>query len=207
MKGGGLKSKLALVVLGRSGSGKGTQARLLLKRLEKQGVHHMETGRFLRGLLEMHDNPTIEITRRTLKRGDLLPSWLAAFTWLKELIEKGNADKHLVFDGAPRRLWEAQLMDEVMRWHGRMPPLCILIEVPRQEVARRLLARGRADDTPRAIRHRLSYFSKYVLPVIRYYERHKRLVRVDGMPAPEVIGKSIDAVLSRKLGRLWPKTR
>ena len=46
-----LKGKLTLVVLGRSGSGKGTQAHFILQRLKRQGVFHLETGRFLRELL------------------------------------------------------------------------------------------------------------------------------------------------------------
>lgn len=205
MKSSRLEDKLALVVLGRSGSGKGTQARFLLARLKKRGVFHMETGRFLRAALE-RDNSTTGMARlNIMKKGGIFPHWFAAFTWLKELIEGGHADEYLVFDGAARRMFEAKLLDEVMRWHGRSLPICIYVDVNRREAMRRLLARGRADDKRETIKNRLDYFPREVMPVIRYYSRHGRMIRVDGSLAPEEVFSQIDAALAEKLGKRWPK--
>jgi len=200
-----LEDKLALVVLGRSGSGKGTQARFLLARLKKRGVFHMETGRFLRAALE-RDNPTTRMARlNIMKKGGIFPTWFAAFTWLKELIEGGHADEHLVFDGAARRMFEAKLLDDVMAWHKRPLPLCIYIDVSRREAMRRLLARGRSDDTKEAVKNRLDYFPREVMPVIRYYSSRGRMIRVDGSPAPEEVFAQINAALAEKLGTGWPQ--
>jgi len=178
MKPKDLQGKLTISFLGRSGCGKGTQAKFILKRLN-HGAYHLETGRFLRQVLRK-SNPTTRIARRLMEEGRLFPSWFGAFTWLKELIEKGHADKDLVFDGAPRKVQEAELIDEVLEWHKRPLPLCVYVDVPQKEAMRRLLARGRDDDHPSAIRHRMEYFSKKVLPVIHYYRKHHRLVRVNG---------------------------
>ncbi len=196
-----VKEKLTFVILGRSGCGKGTQAEFLLSRLAP-GVHHMSTGKFLRELMTKN-NITGEISRRVMHEGKLYPGWLAAYTWLREIIEGGHADKHLVFDGAPRRMWEAKLLDEVMEWHERSLPLCIYIDVGRKEAMRRLRARGRADDEGKAIRNRMRYFPKDVMPVIRYYGKSGRLIQVNGEQSMEGVRDGIDQALSERLGALW----
>lgn len=195
---------MTIVVLGRSGSGKGTQARFILKRLESGGVFHLETGRFLRDLIE-RKNVTTELARtRFMETGELFPWWFPIFLWMRALVEGGNADKHVVGDGTPRRLSEARLIDEIMAWHGRPLPVCVYVDVGRKEAYRRLLARGRGDDTPDAIKNRLDYFPRDVAPVLRYYARHGRRVRVNGRLRPEKVFEEIDAALKKKLGAQWP---
>ncbi len=199
-----LADKLTFVMVGRSGCGKGTQARFLLERLRAQGVYHMETGRFLRALLE-GDNPTVAIARRIMTHGQLFPEWFAVFTWLRELIESGHGGEHLVFDGAPRRLTEAKLLDEVLRWHGRPLPVCIYVVVSAKEATRRLLARGRGDDQTEAIKNRMRYFPRHVIPVIKYYRRHGRLVMVNGEQDPAAVTAEMGAALTDRLGAAWPE--
>ena len=121
-------NKLTLIVLGRSGSGKGTQARFIDKRLERAGGIHVSTGELLRSFMH-RTGPAAEIARRVMRQGGLHPSWLAAYLWLGVIIDEGGGTRHLVFDGACRRLFEAKLLDEVMRWHGRPLPFCISKEV------------------------------------------------------------------------------
>lgn len=199
-----LKDKLTIVVLGRSGSGKGTQARLILARLKGRSVFYLETGRFLRDLIG-RKNVTTEIARtRIMEKGELFPWWFPIFLWMRVLVEGGNGDRHLVGDGTPRRLSEARLIDEIMAWHGRPLPLCVYVDVSRKETYRRLLARGRADDTAEAIKNRLDYFPRDVEPVIRYYARHGRSVRVNGEQAPEKVFEEIDGALKKRLGTQWP---
>jgi len=201
-----LRHKLTLVVLGRSGSGKGTQAHFILKRLKSRGVFHMETGRFLRDLIE-RKNTTTELARtRLMERGELFPWWFPIFLWMRALVEGGNADKHIVGDGTPRRLSEARLIDEMMVWHGRPLPVCIYVDVSRKEARRRLLGRGRADDTPAAIENRLDYFPRDVAPVLRYYARHGRFVRVNGELSPELVAREIDLALAKRLKKQWPSS-
>src|SRR3989344_2807679 len=110
------QSKLTLCVVGRSVSGKGVQADQLLRLLHSR-VHHVETGRFLREIIYKRKNETTRRARRFMGQGRLMPLWFASYTWLREFIERGKADKHLLFDGAPRRVSEARLIDEVLAWH------------------------------------------------------------------------------------------
>lgn len=204
MKKTDVREKLTIAILGRSGCGKGTQARFLVNRLKKRGVIHISTGALLRQL--MHDStPTGHITRSIMERGRLHPSWIAAYTWLKIIIEGNGAAKDLVFDGAPRRVWEVKLLDEVMKWHGRQLPLCLYIDVSRKEAMRRLLARKRADDTTAAIKSRLDYFPKEVVPALTYYKREGRLITVNGNQPPADVWKEIDTAFARRLGNRWPR--
>lgn len=199
-----MNDKLTISLLGRSGCGKGTQAQFLIKRLRAKAAIHISTGALLRNLMKQK-TPAGRITRRIMERGDLHPSWVAAYTWFKILFEERGSERHLVFDGAPRRLWEAKLLDDVMRWHGRPLPFCVYIDVSRREALRRLLARGRADDTAEAIRNRLAYFQKDVVPVLQYYKRHKRLVSVNGSLSSERVGQEIDRCLAMRFGKQWPR--
>ena len=200
-----LKNKLTIIIIGRSGSGKGTQASFVLKRLRKLGVRHLETGRLLRGILSKENNPTAEAGRNLMKKGAIFPYWFASFTWVKEMIERGAVAYHMVFDGAPRKIEEAKLLDDVVEWHGRHLPVAVYVDVGREECARRLMARQRADDNLSAIKHRLDYFETDVIPVIKYYKKNKRLIQVNGEQEVEKVWREIDQKLSKKLGDKWPK--
>lgn len=207
MRNKSLKNKLTFVVLGRSGCGKGTQAKFMLQRLGSKKTEHLETGRFFREIMVKYRNPTTEIARGVMERGQIFPAWFSAATWLKLVVEDGIAAKHWIFDGAPRWLWEAKLIDEVMRWHGRPLPICIYIDTSRQEATKRLLSRGRADDNLRAINNRMSFFARLVMPTIRYYRTKGRLVRINGNPPPEKVWQELDHALAKRLGRRWSKNR
>lgn len=196
------KNKLTFVFVGRSGSGKGTQAIFLLRNLGLKESYHLETGQFLRRVTKKN-NSTIFLAKELMREGKILPSWMAAFTWLQKLIEKGVADKHLVFDGAPRGVWEAELIDEVIVWHGRPLPICIYVDVSEEEATRRLLGRNRSDDRLASIRNRLRFFIKDVLPVVEYYKKRGRLIHLDGDATIEQTSADLIKALAKKLGGSW----
>lgn len=199
-----LKNKLTIVVLGRSGSGKGTQAALIVKRLGgKKKVVRLETGRFFREFAKNYKNPTAEFAEELLKKGKLFPGWFPAFVWLKELIERGSAAKHWVMDGAPRRVWEAELVDEVMIDHKRPLSICIYVDTDMKEAIKRLLLRGRSDDNIKAIRNRMKFFNGEVLKVIDYYQKRGRLIRVNGNLSPEDVWQEIAKNLKKKIKNQW----
>jgi len=199
-----LHDKLTLTVIGRSGCGKGTQAKFLAKRLRKDGVRRLETGRFLRQVLKKQ-NPTTEKAVILMKEGGLFPFWFAAYTWLKDIIEKGAAAQNMIFDGAPRRVWEAELLDEVIKWHKRPLPVCIYIDVFREEAYKRLILRQRVDDNSEAINNRLDFFETDVTPVVKYYEDAGRLLFVNGNQSVRKVWEEIDKKLAERLGGSWPR--
>lgn len=204
LKSSALKNKLTLILLGRSGSGKGTQAKFILKRLRPGGVCYIGTGNLMRAFMKKKGLTALR-TREVMKQGNRHPSWLAVFLWIKKLIEDDRTHHHVIFDGAPRGVGEAVTIDEFMEWHGRNLPLCIYLDVSGSEVARRLLQRGRIDDTKRTIHNRLAYFPKLVLPVIHYFKRKKRLIYINGEQSIEKVRRDIDQALAQRLGKRWPR--
>lgn len=199
------KNKLTIVLLGRSGCGKGTQAYLLVRYLKKFGVAHLETGKFLRETLPKYDNVTTQRARRVMKKGNLFPYWFSAYTWLKKIVENGVAKDHWVFDGGPRRLKEAFFIDDVTKWHGRPDALCIHITLDSKEATKRLLGRGRSDDTASSIKNRMKFFQTDVFPVIRFYRARKHLITVDGSHSAEMVFAEVIKKLKKKFGRKWPQ--
>jgi adenylate kinase len=181
------------VFIGRSGCGKGTQAKLLEEYLKGLGltVINVGTGAFAR---ERAAEQTLmgRWIKSILDVGGFFPSWLAD-TLMLQMIEPHllNGSEVLIIDGSPRRLSEAKVLDEFMAHIKRSSVRPIYLDISEDESRRRLLARGRGDDTPEVISNRLSWFSSEVIPVLNYYG--DRLMRVPGEELPEEIHARIKA--------------
>lgn len=177
-----LKKSFTLVLVGISGSGKGTQAKFLLKRMSS--AHYISTGLLLRRFSKKN-NPIARKVRAVLKKGFLTPGWLASFMWMREIVETVKEGESLLLDGAPRQIYEAELLDEVLGWQKRPLSVALYIKIGPKEAEKRLFLRGRGDDTKQAIQHRIKFFYRDVIPMIRYYKRNKRLITINGEQPPE----------------------
>ncbi len=173
-----------IVLLGISGSGKGVQSKRLLRAIPGSVI--VSTGEGLRHA-SRRENLLGCYIRGILRHGDLVPYWGAAHIWLSAFFERLQGDEPLVFDGAPRRIEEAGMLDDFMRDVGRPLPIAIYLRLSAHAARRRLLKRRRADDNLRAIAERFRFFDHSVRPVVRYYRRRGRLITVNGeQPIPEV---------------------
>ena len=175
---------LNIVLIGRSGSGKGTQAQLLLKKL--QPSLYVVTGELFRKLAKKA-TPLAQNVKATLDRGGLPPAWLAIFLWQRELLTNLSSEMHLIMDGTPRRVAEAEMMDTMLPDMRRTPMLPLHIRLSKEEAKKRLLLRSRYDDTASAIENRLAYFDKQVLPVVEYYRAKGRLIEINGKQSVEAV--------------------
>lgn len=178
--------------MGISGSGKGTQTALLMKAVPR--AVNISTGDGLRRVMR-RENLVGRYIRDIIKRGGLVPYWAAAHIWLSGFVQRLRGGENLVFDGAPRRVEEARMMDDFMANVGRELPVAIYVKLSKREAFKRLLARGRFDDNPRAIRERFNFFTINVQPVIRYYRQRKRLVVVDGDKSVAEVWRDIKKAL------------
>ncbi|MBI2454369.1 MAG: nucleoside monophosphate kinase [Parcubacteria group bacterium] len=181
-----------IILLGRSGSGKGTQAELLKKLLAP--CLYIYTGDLFREMAEM-DTVAARRVKEILNQGALPEEWLAAFLWQRELIYGVHGLENIIIDGSPRRLDEAQEMDRVLAWLGRKEVKVILIDITEDEAVARLLKRARADDTAESIRARLSWFNAEAQPAIEYYEKSGKLIRIDGLGTIDSIHENIKNAL------------
>ena len=202
-----------LIMLGRSGSGKGTQAKLLV---DEFNLEYLGTGDLLRAFTE-RGNPAAIKLKEVLMSGKLVPSWLAFFVWMEKLAYT-NIHKGLFFDGSPRKIEEALILDDVLEWFGRANMKVILVDISREEAYHRLINRRvcsqcgkgayaqdagakckychgelttRMEDSPDAINVRLDWFDEQVVPVIEHYEKKGNLVRVSGMQSPEEVHQEV----------------
>ncbi len=184
-----------LVFIGRSGCGKGTQAALLEKYLTEKGgeILRLGTGDFARSRAQKN-TLTGRWIKSILDAGGFFPSWLASGLLL-EMIEPNliSNEQVLLLDGSPRRLFEAQVLDEFMNYLHRSPVRPIYLDISEKESRRRLMARGRSDDTAEAIENRCAWFTKEVLPMLDYYGN--RLITI---PAEEDIA-SVQSKLRESL--------
>ena len=190
-----MKKPLTIVVLGRSGSGKGVQIERLIKKLKP--IIAIHTGARFRALAKAK-TPAGHAARLTVLKGFLAPSWLASHMWIDALMKEYDPKKNIIFDGSPRMLEEAKLVDNVLSWFHRKDLIALYIDVSEKEVTKRLLLRKRSDDEMEAIKNRLAFFKKHVVPVINYYKKTKRLIRINGEQTIDEVFVDIKKVLKLK---------
>ena len=208
-----------IIILGRSGSGKGTQAKLLTKEF---GFNYLGSGILLRERVKNNDDLGQEL-KKIIDRGDLVPTETIFKIWSERLEEMKEqvGEKGLIIDGSPRILEEAKMMDELFEKLGWEDIKVVLVDISEQESFDRLIKRRickkcgriipwvgdfkeikvcdkcggelvtRDDDNPEAIRKRLAYFKKDVQPTIDYYEKQDRLIKIDGTKSIEEVYSDI----------------
>jgi len=189
------------IFIGRSGSGKGTQAALLQAYLEKGGaalpVKYLQTGAEFRTFLQ-GDSYTQKTAKALSVKGALQPAFLAIYMWAKFFTEKLTGNEHLIIDGTPRKRDEAQVLDSVFGFYGRSKPTILFMNVSEAEAARRLAARQRLDDNSTEIRGRLAWYKTDVEPAVEWYRGNPnyRFVEVDGEQSEAKIHTDIIAHVS-----------
>lgn len=160
-----------IIFFGPAGAGKSMQGQILAAR---QGWRWLSAGQILR---DTHDP---EITR-TMHEGKLIP--VEAITRIMgDAISKAGDIEHLILDGFPRELDQAQWLIDSKTHHGRDVSLVVVLEVPREELLKRLQIRGRVDDTPEAIDQRLTIYRKEMYPILSLFsDEHIPVVHIDGV--------------------------
>lgn len=162
------------IFLGRSGCGKGTQADLIIKHLKDlegkfSKTLHIESGALLRQFAQ-GDNFTQRKIKSVLNSGALVPESIIVSLWTENIIANFSGTENMVFDGTPRKLHEAQLLDNALRFYGVEKPVVFYLEVSENWAEKRLQERGRKDDTAEAIKKRLAWFESEVVKTIDFYQ-------------------------------------
>src|SRR5687768_5311472 len=176
-----------IVLLGPPGSGKGTQAERLH---EKLGFAQLATGDLLRAARK----EDTELGRRAgeyMDRGDLVPDDL-----IIEMIQEALAEvdgEPVLLDGYPRTVPQAEALEEALGQRGRELTAALLIDVPDDLVAERIMGRrqGRSDDDPETVRDRLRVYHDQTEPLVGFYEDRGLLRRVDGAQEPGAVERDV----------------
>ncbi len=192
-----------IIVMGRSGSGKGTQINLLKEYLQEQlnkSVYHFESGSLFRGMIK-GDGYTSERLREILKRGELVPDfftdWLLINGFVENLVDENQI---LILDGYPRTIPQTETLEKALRYYGREKALVIHVDVSEEEVRRRMLERGRGDDVNMdAVNNRIKFFNEEVLPSIETLRNHENytVVDINGEGSVEDIQENIKGLITK----------
>ena len=182
---------IRLVILGRQGSGKGTQC---FRLSESYGTIHISTGDILRAAVETQT----ELGKKAkiiMDAGDLVPDEII-YAIVAERIEMEDViTSGFILDGYPRTSSQAQALEEELLSSGLSLDLAINLEVPVGEVTQRMLDRSRADDTEEAIKRRLEIYENETAPLLEWFEERNNLIVVDGLGTEDAVFSRLQDVI------------
>ncbi len=194
----------AYIFVGRYGAGKGTQADILIKKLQekdpKNSPLYVQTGQEFRNFVK-GSSYTASLTKRIVEGGFLMPEFMCVYMWATLIGDRYTGNEPLVFDGTPRKLLEAKLLDGVFPFYGIEKPWVIYLDVDHGESHKRLMLRaktsGRADDHEKVMEVRKAAYEADVVPTIEYYRTspHVRFLDINGEQSIEAVWKDVAKAL------------
>ncbi len=171
-----------MVFMGPPGAGKGTQA---TKFTETTSWTQLSTGELFRQHMRLGTDLG-RIASAFMDKGEYVPDDITV-RMVRDFIRERPLDERLMFDGFPRTVAQAIDLDRLLGDRGRRIGRVLLLDVPRDELERRMLARakkeGRHDDTPDVIHRRFDVYEEQTRPVLDYYEKKGLLTRVPAVGA------------------------
>ena len=209
---------MRLVLLGPPGAGKGTQARMLEKRLNTPQV---ASGDLLRSAVRSRTALGLQ-AQRYMDKGALVPDDLV-LKFIDERLNKPDATAGFILDGFPRTVEQAETLAGMLKEHGdRHLDKVVAIMVPDDEIVKRISGRRtckncgamyhliydpprnhnlcnncngelyqRDDDAEDTVRMRLDVYAAATRPLLEYYGRAGLLTQINGIGRPEEIQQRI----------------
>ncbi|HEX2063519.1 MAG TPA: adenylate kinase [Acidimicrobiales bacterium] len=214
------------MILGKQGSGKGTQCVRLARHYV---VPHISTGDLFRAAVKAGTSEYAKRAKEYMEAGELIPDDIVVGVVEERLSQDDTGHRGFILDGFPRTTFQAEELSRMLA--PRDVDVAINLEVPLDVALKRLADRRvckdcganysvgqppkvdwicevcggevvqRSDDTPAAIKRRLKLYEKETEPLIAWYRSRDKLVTVDGLGSPDVVsGRLLDAV-ERRRGR------
>jgi len=180
--------------MGKPGSGKGTQAKLLA---EATGWPVITAGEQFRAIAA-EDTAIGKKVKETIDTGVLAPPWFPMYLYLKSIFAVPE-NTGAIFDGFNRKVQEAELVIDSLQWLGRSFTV-LDIKVSDEEVRHRIALRkdieGRVDDN--ALDKRLDEYRTFTEPAIALFRKAGSFIEVNGEQTPEAIAADIKKILDIK---------
>jgi adenylate kinase len=179
-----------LIILGAPGSGKGTLSKQLQ---DKYGIYHISTG----DLIRKSDDPEL---KKIIDGGNLLPDEMMIKLLRKEL-KKIDVAKGIIFDGFPRTIKQAKRLDSMLGKMGLGLNHAIFLDLDEETAKDRIRERAkkedRKDDTSdEIINKRFDEYHEKTFPLLDFYKRSRKLVKIDAAEGKEGVLKAV----AKKLG-------
>jgi len=184
-----------IVLFGKPGAGKGTQAEFLK---EKYSLVHISTGDIFRYNLE--NNTALGLQAKFfMDNGELVPDELT-IKMLQDEVEKNPQARGFLFDGFPRTIEQAKALDEFFISKNWSLTATIALEADDEILIQRLLKRGqtsgRVDDQDEGkIRNRYQEYNQKTKPLIDYYTQLQLFYSVNGIGSIQEITQRLSSVI------------
>jgi adenylate kinase len=186
---------ITVLFFGSQGAGKGTQVQMLIDYLKSKGsqsVVHIDMGSEFRALRDSGSYAG-KLTGEIIDAGVRMPDFMTTYIQTKKLADNlVTGQEHFIADGLARGTDQTRALDEAMHFFKRENLTILSMELSEASAIKRLLARGRNDDTEEGIKNRLSWYKSDVQPQLEFLrERGWKVITVDGEPGVETIHKNI----------------
>jgi adenylate kinase len=201
---------MRIILLGPPGSGKGTQAQLLVQRY---GIVQLSTGEMLRAAVAA-GTPVGLKAKEIMAGGGLVPDDVVVGI-ISDRIDQPDAKNGFILDGFPRTVPQAEALDELLKHKHLKLDAVIELRVNESALLSRVETRVaqmrergeevRVDDTPEVLTKRLASYRNQTEPLIHYYSERRKLSTIDGMMAIDEVTRAIHRQLLA-LGAIEPKS-
>jgi len=210
-----------ITMLGAPGAGKGTQADILS---QKMNLPHIASGDLFRQALEQKTEVGL-LAKSYMDKGELVPDEIT-IRMIRERINQPDCASGCLLDGFPRTLGQAEVLDKALTEQAKSIDKAIYIEVPNEELVKRLSGRWlcrtcqtpyhtttspsktpgkcdkcggelyqRSDDKEETVKERLSVFFAQTVPILDYYKKQNKLIKVNGDLGIQEVAREIISVL------------
>ena len=210
-----------IIMLGAPGAGKGTQADILSQEMD---LPHIASGDLFRQALEERTKVGL-LAKSYMDKGELVPDEIT-IKMILERINQPDCASGCLLDGFPRTLHQAEVLDKALKEHGKSIDKAIYIEVPNEELVKRLSGRWlcrtcqtpyhttssppktlgkcdkcggelyqRSDDREETVKDRLNIFFAQTVPILDYYKKQNKLIRVNGNLGMQGVAREIISAL------------
>ncbi len=188
---------MRLILLGGSGAGKGTQATRLSQRLS---LPTLSTGDLIREAMTTdstaHSGASealAELANQAkpyVEKGELVPDPLM-IGFIRQRLQQPDMAQGWILEGYPRTAFQAEELDFLLEELGQGVDQALWLDVSREVLVERSLARSRSDDDLAVVQRRIDNLEEFTKPLQDYYGYKKRLLMVDGSQSADVVEQQI----------------
>jgi adenylate kinase len=184
-----------IVLFGKPGAGKGTQAEFLKG---KYNLTHLSTGDIFRFNIK-NDTDLGKLAKTFMDKGDLVPDEVT-IQMLQSEVDKNPQSAGFLFDGFPRTLTQAAALDKFLESKGQNITATVALEADDDILVARLLERGKTSGRPddqdeEKIRNRYQEYNEKTAPLMDYYKGQQKFYAVDGIGTIEEVTKRVSKVI------------
>ena len=186
-----------LVLFGKPGAGKGTQAAFLK---DKYNLVHISTGDIFRYNIK-NETKLGKLAQSYMDKGDLVPDEVT-IQMLQEEVEKNPNAEGFIFDGFPRTIAQAEALDAFLSSKGMRIHGTLALEADDEALIKRLVERGKVsgrtdDQDEEKIRNRFTEYNEKTAPLIAFYQAQGKYHPINGIGTIEEITTRLSETIDK----------